>query len=241
MELEIFTNVDTLSEAVANKILEIIKKKPSATICLTSGSTPELAYKLLVNKILDEKIDYSKCTFIGLDEWVGIGPENIGACQYIIKKLVIEPLQINPKKSHFFDGLATDLEAECKKIDKIIFENGGLDFIIVGIGLNGHLGLNEPNVPANNYSHIVDLEQITIQTGQKYFDTKTPLTQGITIGLQHLQEAKVAVLMANGANKAAIIEQTITSEISMVVPATQIRKHKNAYIMIDQEAAIKLK
>ncbi|MFT6203063.1 MAG: galactosamine-6-phosphate isomerase [Spirosomataceae bacterium] len=118
----------------------------------------------------------------------------------------------------------------------MISQRGGLDFIIVGVGLNGHIGLNEPGYDFDNYCHVTELADITIEVGQKYFKSETPLTQGITIGLKHLLEAKTAMLMASGERKAEIIRQTVSSEISSEIPSTAFQRHKNGLIWLDEAA-----
>ena len=121
-------------------------------------------------------------------------------------------------------------------MDEFISQKGGIDFMIVGVGLNGHIGFNEPGVSFDYYSHIINLAEMTLNVGQKYFDVPTTLHQGITLGLQHFLESKTAILMADGIKKADIIQKTFEEEITNNVPSTIIRKHKNAIVMLDEEA-----
>jgi galactosamine-6-phosphate isomerase len=133
--------------------------------------------------------------------------------------------------------MSADLHAECKRIDDLLFAHGGADMIIVGVGLNGHIGLNEPGSSFDNYCHISELAEITISTGQKYFSTNTPLSKGITIGLKHLLEAKTAILIATGERKAEIMSEIIDADVSETLPATVFKLHKNAYIWLDKAAS----
>lgn len=238
MDIKILENHEELSEFTAKYLIEFIKNKPDATLVLTSGDTPKLAYRKMVE--LGKDVDFSRVTIIGLDEWVGIPPESEGSCRYIVEENLLKPLNINPENYTFFDCLAENLNPECWRIDNLIFEKGGLDLILVGIGLNGHIGLNEPGASFENYCHISDLEEITVSVGQKYFTESTPLTQGITIGLKHLLEAKIAILMASGSKKAEIIEKTVKSVVSESLPCTVFQKHTNALIFIDKDAASNL-
>ena len=68
-----------------------------------------------------------------------------------------------------FNTDADDLEAECRKIDQVIFDNGGIDFMLLGLGMNGHLGLNEPGADFHNYAHMMGLRDVTKSVSQKYF------------------------------------------------------------------------
>lgn len=237
MQVRIFNDHQTLSDAVASEIIFLLKSKPGAVICFASGETPRLTCRLLVEKIKQEKTNLSRCTFIGLDEWVSIPPENEGSCHFFFQHELIEPLGIPLKQFHLFNAMSANLQEECKKMDKLIAEKEGIDIIVVGIGMNGHIGFNEPGVSFENYSHIIDLDETTRTVGQKYFKTPQVLQKGITLGLKHLLEAKKAILMANGSRKAGVIKRTVEENVSNNFPASIMQAHVNGYVMIDKDAA----
>lgn len=237
MQLKIYKDHQGLSGAAANEVIELVKNKPDAVLCLASGETPRLTCKLLVEKAVKEKVDLSRITFIGLDEWVGIPPENEGSCHYFFQTEIFKPLQFASSQVHLFDALSVHPDEECKKIDKVIFEKGGIDLMIVGIGMNGHIGFNEPGVSFDNYAHVIDLDETTITVGQKYFKTPVTLQKGITLGLKHLQQTKKVLLLANGTKKAEVVKQTVEGEITNKFPASIMQTHANGFVMIDDEAA----
>ena len=109
--------------------------------------------------------------------------------------------------------------------------------MLVGVGMNGHIGFNEPGISFNNFSHLVELDNITASVGQKYFKEATPLKQGVTLGLKHLTETKNVLMLANGFKKAPIIKKALEEEISDQIPASIIRTHLNSEVMLDEEAA----
>ena len=129
------------------------------------------------------------------------------------------------------------MEKECTDMDEFIRQRGGIDLMIVGVGRNGHIGFNEPGVRFEQYSHVVDLDETTQTVGQKYFREETTLTQGITLGLQHLMEARKAVLIANGNKKADVMRRAIEEEITTDMPASIMRKHPDGEIILDKEAS----
>jgi len=240
MELKVYKNYQQLSAGIADEMLNLLKQKPEAVICIASGDTPKLAYQLFAEKAIAEKTDVSQCTFIGLDEWVGIPPENEGSCQYFFRKYLFDPLNISKDKIHLFNSLSPSLEDECKKMDEVIFAKGPIDLMIVGIGINGHIGFNEPGVSFDLYSHVINLDETTVSVGQKYFSGPTALQKGITLGLKHFIESGKAIVMANGTKKAAIIKKALEDDISNLVPATIINTHAQGVVMIDEEAAAML-
>ncbi|MFT6879913.1 MAG: galactosamine-6-phosphate isomerase [Arcticibacterium sp.] len=234
MKLKKYKDSEELSESVAGFIIALLKEKPNATLVLTSGDTPKRAYQIISQKA--PKGLFKNCLIIGLDEWVGIGPENEGSCCSIVKENLLKPQAIPESNYTFFDSLNIDLDAECIRVDNLIKARGGLDFILVGIGLNGHIGLNEPGYSFGHYCHVTEIAQMTIDVGQKYFKTETPLTKGITVGLKHLLEAKAAMIMASGIKKAAIIKETVSAKISPEIPSTVFQLHANGYVWLDEAA-----
>lgn len=237
MKLKRFNDYQGLSDFAAGEIAVAIKNKPSLVLCLASGDTPKLTVELAVKKLNDEKVDYSKITFIGLDEWVGLPSANTGSCHYFFQNKLIGPLQLKPSQCFLFDALADDLINECVKMDSFINDKNGIDIMVVGIGMNGHIGFNEPGTSFNNLSHVIELDEITRSVGQKYFNEKVELGKGITIGFKHLLNAKKVFLLANGSKKAEVIRKTVEGAVTENFPASIMQQHENGFILIDEEAA----
>lgn len=237
MRLVVFKDYHALSEQAAEEIIALIKRKPDAVLSIASGNTPILTCDLLVRKAKAENIDFSSCTFIGLDEWVGISPDNGGSCAFFLTKHIFEHLNFSPSRIHLFNALSENLIQECMAMDKVIFEKGGIDLMLVGVGMNGHIGFNEPGVSFDLYSHLTQLDETTISVGQKYFKGAASLTSGITLGLKHFLESKKALLLANGHKKAGIIQKALQGEITNALPASIIQQHTNSIAMIDEAAA----
>ncbi len=237
MQLNIYKDYDTLSLNAAAEIIELVKIKPDAVLCLAAGDTPRLTYTLMAEKAKEEKIDFTHCTFIGLDEWVDIPPENEGSCHYFLQNNIFKPLNISPEQIHLFNAMSSDLVHECEAMDKIILAKEGIDLMLVGVGMNGHIGFNEPGVSIDNYSHAINLDHVSQSVGQKYFKQATTLKQGITLGLKHLLEARKVLLIANGIKKAEVIRKALEEKINKDMPASIIRMHPQGMVMIDEEAA----
>ena len=237
MTVHTFPDYQSLSQATAQLIIDVLKQKPEALICIASGDTPLGVCKYLAQS--DKKI-FEKCTFVGLDEWVGMDENDEGSCKYGIYQNLLIPLNFPAERIKYFDAKADDLTLECQKINEIIASHGGLDVMLVGVGMNGHIALNEPNTSFEIYAHVSDLEEITKSVGQKYFTKDTILTQGITLGLRHLQEAKLPILIANGLRKGAVINVALTEEITEQFPASIFQKIDHSVVMLDLEAAQKL-
>ena len=241
MNLEVYPTYEVLSEQAATIVINQIKEKPTSVLCFASGDTPKLTCQRIVALAKAQAIDFTQCIFIGLDEWVSISPTTDGSCHKFFYEYLIDPLGLRSEQVRLFDGLAKDLVAECHATDQFIKQHGGIDLMLVGVGMNGHIGFNEPGVSENLQCHVIDLDPLTISVGQKYFTGEMKLRQGITVGFSHLMDARHLLLLANGSKKSAIMRKALEGEISMEVPASIVRKHRNATVLLDKEAAGGLK
>jgi glucosamine-6-phosphate isomerase len=221
-------------------IIDCIKNKPDALLCFATGHSPKLAYEMVADRAVKEKIDFSKCFMIGLDEWMGIPPDNPGSCHWYLHEYLFNPIKIDPPQVHLFDAFTKNEKKECNKMNKLIAANG-IDLMVVGVGMNGHIGFNEPGTDINSLAHVAELEEMTKSVGQKYFSGNVSISKGITVGLKQVMEAETLVMLANGKAKAPVIKKAVEEEISTNFPATLIRQHKNGFLMLDNEAASELK
>ena len=237
MKLISFPGYEQLSAFAAKEISEALSKNPSLTLCMASGHTPALTCELLVKGLQRDGIDYSQLFFIGLDEWAGLSPENEGSCRYFFQKKIIEPLGLTSSQYHFFNALSNDLPGECKKMENIIADRGGIDIMLVGIGMNGHIGFNEPGTSFEAPCHVATLDEVTTTVGQKYFSAPMVLQKGITIGLGNLLKARTVYLLANGKKKAEVIRKTVEETATTAIPASCLQLHQHAVIAVDEEAA----
>lgn len=235
MTLQKFPDHNALSQHTAEHIAALINQKPEALLCLASGDTPIETYRRFV-ALARAGLDVSRCTFVGLDEWVGFGPDDAGSCSFSVYRDLFRPLGLRPEQIHTFDAKAHDLAAQCARIDALIDSRGGLDLLLVGMGMNGHIALNEPGTPFTNGCHVVDLAESTITVGQKYFDKATVLTQGITLGLRHLTGAHDVILMVSGAKKASTLNTALTGPVTEQVPASIVQTQPNARVWVDEAA-----
>ena len=213
-----------------------IKKKPNSLICLASGHSPLGVFNCIVDDVKCGKLSLERCTFVSLDEWIGIPASQKGSCREMMDKDFFVPLGIKENQILFFDGMAKDLKEQVDKVNKVIEENNGLDIMLVGVGMNGHIAMNEPGTSFDSVAHISTLAEETKTVGQKYFDTATQLTQGITLGLKHFRDARLPILMANGEKKASIIRKVLASSPSESLPASVVQLIDQAYVMLDEAA-----
>jgi galactosamine-6-phosphate isomerase len=241
MVTKIFTDNDALSDYLAEQMIELILEKPTALICFASGNSPRNTAACFVQKVQERKVDLSRFHFIGLDEWVGVPSAVKGSCQNDFRTWLFDPLGIKESQYHLFDGMAANLDEECIRMDEYISAQGGIDMMVVGIGMNGHIGFNEPGSSFDVKSHVVPLDEITSSVGQKYFEQSMKLSYGITLGFQHLLSTKKVFLIANGEAKAGVIQKAVEGEVTPAFPASVMQMHEHGFVLVDEAAASLLK
>lgn len=158
-------------------------------------------------------------------------------CFSFLKKHLFDHIDYNEDNFCFFDGESSDLKKECVRTDNFIKKYGPIDMMLLGAGMNGHLGLNEPGISFDLYSHIVGLDETTKIVGRKYFSGEVTLTSGITLGIRYIMEAKTVILQLNGTRKADVVKRLIDAEISPEFPASALKAHSNSFLLLDMEAA----
>ena len=237
--MKIFTGdtYQVMSGQAASDIISLTQTIKNPVLCTASGDTPAGLYKELVNEINQQKIDVSGWYFVSLDEWVGLNGGDEGSCRFHLNNQLFNPLQVAKDNIGFFDGKETDLNNECQNVENFIAEHGGIDIAILGLGMNGHVGMNEPGTSPALRSHVTELDNQTKKIGQKYFIKEQQLSQGITLGLATLMEASTIILVVSGRHKAEIAKKVLEGEISEQLPASLLRRHPGLRVYLDKEAA----
>lgn len=213
---------DLLKEAMDNG---------AKTLGLATGSTPVEFY----NQIVKSDLDFSDMTSVNLDEYVGLdGSDEQSYRNFMSKHLFNE----KPFKENFLpNGKAADLEAETRAYDQIIAEHP-IDFQILGIGQNGHIGFNEPGTSFEETTHVVDLQESTIKANARFFENEEDVPrQAISMGIASIMAAKSIVLMAYGESKAEAIKGMVEGEITEDMPASILQKHADVVVIADEAAA----
>lgn len=218
----------------AFEIIEQAMANGAKVLGLATGSTPETLYKEMVNSTLD----FSDMLAFNLDEYVGLAQDNEQSYHYFMQEHLFK---FKPFKATYIEnGLAHDLQKEVKRYEELLQANL-IDVQILGIGVNGHIGFNEPGTSFESLTHVTDLTESTIQANKRFFnDISEVPTKAITMGIKSILRSKQIILLAYGAAKAPIIKRLLSGEITEEVPASALHQHQNVTIIIDEAAAADL-
>ena len=240
-KISIFRDYDSMSQRAAEIIAEQISSKKDSVIGFATGSTPEGTYRVLSDMYRAGNVDFSRVTAVNLDEYYPIKKSNNQSYDYFMKEKLFSHVNINAEKLNIPNGEAPDAKAECMAYEEKIKIAGGIDLQILGIGANGHIGFNEPGGDFVKNTHLVELDESTIEANARFFDNKDDVPKNaLTMGIKTIMAAKKILLVANGANKAEAIRKMIFGEIDPMVQSSILALHTDVEILIDEAAAKEL-
>jgi 6-phosphogluconolactonase/glucosamine-6-phosphate isomerase/deaminase len=232
--LKIFDSEEEVANEIAREMKDHLLNDEHPVFSLASGSTPHKSYlKFASDTDIHSRIKELK--IVSLDEWVGIDRSSEGSCYQMLNQDLFSLVSLVDSQIEFFDGTSLDLKQECLRIDRFI-EQHPITFSLMGVGMNGHIGLNEPGCPVLNHSSVVELSETTRTVAQKYFHQQTELVQGITLGLEQIANSKRVVVAITGERKAEIVRE-IFSNKEALLPAQKLLGYKHIDFYLDLEAA----
>lgn len=242
MRILVCKNYDEMSKKAAQMILSQVTLKPNSVLGLATGSTPVGMYKQLVKMYNDKQIDFSEISTFNLDEYYNLPKENNQSYDYFMKENLFNYINIPKENINIPNGMAKDVEAECERYDKSIKDCGGVDIQVLGIGHNAHIGFNEPTINFERGTHLVDLKQSTIEANARFFYKEENVPKkAITMGTGSIFKARKIMLLACGESKAQAIYNTVYGKVVPEVPASILQFHNDIVLILDEEAASKLK
>lgn len=223
---------------VAEILIELVQKNPEAKLGLATGGTAEQVYPHIVKAYEDGKVDFSKVTTVNLDEYVGMDPKSPLSYRNNMDSWLFDKINIDKANTYVPSGLNNTAE-EIKTFQEKLYSGKQVDLQLLGVGVSGHIGFNEPAEFLTSGVHIEKLTNSTIEANSRYFDSpdQVPKT-AITMGIGDIMKAKRLVLIATGSHKAEAMKQLLMNDIVITkAPVTFIKMHSDATIVIDRALA----
>lgn len=223
---------EELSTKAAELIASVVKSKPESVLGLATGSSPLGTYDGLIKAYNNGEVDFSKVTTINLDEYIGLTPDNDQSYRYFMETNLFSKINVRKDFTFVPDGCAKDIKKECKEYDERISALGGIDIQLLGIGLDGHIGFNEPCDVFVKETHLVDLDPSTIEANARFFSSIDDVPkQAVTMGMGGIMGAKKVLLIANGKNKEEIVKKAFFGPITPKVPASILQLHPDVTVI----------
>ncbi len=225
-------NYEELSRISADIIAAQVILKPDCVLGLATGSSPLGTYANLAKYCSEGRVDFKNVTSVNLDEYVGLSPDHEQSYRYFMNENLFSKINIDVNKTYVPSGLAEDLAKEGKGYDERIKSLGGIDLQLLGIGLDGHIGFNEPDDCFTAETHEVVLDPSTIEANARFFSSADEVPKkAITMGMMSIMQAKKVLLIANGKNKEEIVNKSFFGPITPEVPASILQLHPDLTVI----------
>ncbi len=238
MKLIITKNYEELSKKAADEMAEIIKNNPKAILGLATGGSPMGMYKELIKMNSEGSVDFSNVTTVNLDEYIGLSGDHPQSYRYFMNENLFNHINIDKNNTYVPNGLAENIEEECKEYDSRITELGGTDVQLLGIGNNGHIAFNEPDNELLSGTHLTKLTEETIKANARFFESVDEVpTQALTMGLGGIMRSKKIIVIASGESKAEAVKAMVSGKISTNMPASMLQMHRDVTVIVDEAAA----
>ena len=237
MFIEIYADAEELGRSEAMRIARLIREKKNPLLCVPAGQSYICVFKALIELYRKGEVDFSEVKFVGLDEWCGFDAYESSA-GWILDTSFFNFVNVRRENMRLFDPNPQDPQAECRAVERYIEENGGIDYLALGVGMNGHVGLNEPGADFSLGAHVNRLAQKTLEVSEKYFqDGIPPLKEGMTLGFGNFFEAREIVVALNGIHKAPVVEKFMKTPVTNEYPVTNMKTCPRTRLLLDQAAA----
>jgi galactosamine-6-phosphate isomerase len=231
LQPQVFADHEAVSRHAADRIDERLRQEPSALLCLACGATPMRTYQLLAERGAREAALFAKCRVIKLDEWGGLPSGDPATCEVQLRSTLISPLRLDDRYVSF-SSQPQDPKAECARIASWLLHHGPIDTCVLGLGVNGHIGFNEPAAFLAPHAHVAQLSQASFEHSMLRQTTHRP-TFGLTLGMADLLQSREVLLMVTGAAKREALRRLLTGPITTEFPGSLLQLHRNAVILCD--------
>ena len=241
MQVYVAESYADMSRKAANILSAQVILKPDTVMGLATGSSPVGTYQQLIEWYKKGDLDFAQVRTVNLDEYAGLAPDHSQSYRRFMQENFFDHINIPLENTHVPNGLAPDLEAECRRYNQVIQSLGGIDIQLLGMGHNGHIGFNEPGQAFELETHVVDLTDNTIEANARFFASRDEVPrQAITMGIKSIMQAQRIVMVVSGADKADMVRAAFAGPVVPQVPASILQMHPNFILVGDKAALSKL-
>ncbi|CAA7602238.1 glucosamine-6-phosphate deaminase [Acididesulfobacillus acetoxydans] len=234
MEIITVRDNQALGQTAARWVAREILTSPDSVLGLPTGGTPVGMYHYLVRLFQEGLVSFGAVRAFNLDEYVGLLPSHPQSYAAFMREHFWGKVDLAPEAAEIPRGDRTDLAAECRRYDQAIERAGGIDVQVLGLGLNGHIGFNEPSHNLEVRTHVVDLTPATIQANARFFNREAEVPrQAITMGIGTIMQARRILLLVSGDAKADILRKVLYGPVGTEVPASILQLHGDLTVLTD--------
>ncbi|MFC1497081.1 glucosamine-6-phosphate deaminase [Verrucomicrobiota bacterium] len=241
MEVIIRPDIEAATELTARLIIDAVKQKPNLTLGLATGRTMEHVYGKIAQACSENNLHLAECKTFNLDEYIGIPENHPGSYRTYMNKHLFSKTDIKINNTNLPNGMAEDQKAEAQRYEELIKKAGGIDLQLLGIGMSGHIGFNEPLSALFSRTRDKALTQTTIDQNSPLFDNPDEMPKrAFTMGVGTILDSKRIIMLVTGKAKADILAKAVEGPVTAMISATAIQLHATTTVIVDEDAATKL-
>ncbi|HNR31748.1 MAG TPA: 6-phosphogluconolactonase [Candidatus Hydrogenedentes bacterium] len=233
--ITIESDYERMSARAADWLVEAIRRQSDLLLCVATGASPLGAYRELARRASDGAVAVDRLRILKLDEWGPLPPDDPGSCEAYIRREVLDPLRIAPDRYFAMRGDVPDPQAECRRFRETLAALGPIDVSVLGVGTNGHLGLNEPGPWLHDGVHVAELAPSSQGHGM-LATARTRPTHGLTLGMGDLLRSRKLLLLVSGADKRPAMRALLDQRLRTEFPASFLWLHRNLTVICDAAA-----
>ena len=242
-QIVVETDHAAVGRRAARIVDEAIRTTPGIVLALPTGGTPVPLYVELVRLYHERGTDWSRVTTFNLDEYLGVGADHAESYARYMDEHLFGAVGKPEGRRHIPDGLAVDPDAECERYERAIEQAGGIDVAVVGVGVNGHVGFNEPGTSLTARTHVAVLAPETWERNHPAlakerggFSVDAPFARAYTMGIGTILQARRIVLIAAGEGKREIVRAALSGLVTTENPASLLQLHREVTVILDRAA-----
>jgi len=242
LDVTIFETATEASRALARRVADTLRRTPDLVLGLPAGRTPVETYTEICRLHSAGEADFSAATAFLLDEFVGLDSSQAGSFRRFLTEHLLSGINLDSNRTYGLNGDASDLDVECERYEETIAASGGLDLLLLGIGVNGHIGFNEPGERLAARTHRVTLLETTRLENAGPFGgvaSRVP-SEALSIGMGTILRADTIVMLATGERKASAVAGMLRGPVTTTLPASFLQLHRRVEVYLDRAAAAAL-
>lgn len=234
LDLEQAPSYEAMSRRAADLIVAEVKRKPDLLLCVSAGGTPTRTYELLAKRAARRGGLFSKLRLLQIDEWGGFPADHPASCARDLRAKLLEPLRVVPDRYTGFNTAAEPAQ-ECERMAEWLSRHGPIDICLLGLGVNGHVAMNEPAATVAPHAHVARLTRSSLNHAMLKQSRAKP-RYGLTLGMGDILSSRMVLLLVNGQHKRAAMKRLLKPEVTTRFPASFLWLHPRATVLCDREA-----
>jgi galactosamine-6-phosphate isomerase len=236
LKLEVADSYEAMSRRAEQIVAAELKRKPELIFCASAGGTPTGLYGQMAARHRLRPDLFGRMRVLQIDEWGGLPKGHAASCEVDLRVKLLEPLEIKKNRYVGFQTETRDPESEASRVARWLSANGPIDICILGLGVNGHIAMNEPGETLTPHAHVARLAKSSLHHAMLKNLTRKP-RHGMTVGMADILSSRIVLLLVNGQRKRDALKRLLKPEITTQFPASLLWLHPRAIFLCDREAA----